>query len=422
MINVIEFFGTIAYSITLMCILLEFEVKRIKGIWMMGLFMIILVVLGGSVWLSLGYESFMILYPIFVHLPLFIGFWFVSKYKGTRLFFVLLTVIVLSSPPVLIGHMVSNFYGYNHNIVSVVCLVMYLPMTVIVYKYFRPLFLYMLHHTKQGWITFCIIPLAYNGYTFLTGKYDVALIREEPLLWVDTTVTILIIAVYMIILRFFKQTREHLMMQNQQNILDVQVGALQERYQTMQELEKKTITYRHDLRHHIHLLEDYLADNNVAEIKKYIIETENNINKTATIKYCDNEAVNLILTPYITKAENQKIRVETQIYIPKNCEVADIDLCIILTNAIENAINASMHIKNINDRRIAISCKSKNNKLFIQVMNNFIGEVKFLEEMPISEKEVQGFRTKSIVATVDKYRGLYSFTAKEGVFKIRVIL
>jgi type II secretory pathway pseudopilin PulG len=420
--DLIEFLVTIGYSITLMIMLLDFEVKPHKGSYIMGLLMAIILICGGLVWFSLGYQSFMILYPVFVQVPLFIGFWFISKYKGIKLFFVLLTAIVLSAPAILIGHIVAAFFDYNDVVVSVVGLLMYLPMTFIVYKYFRPIFLYMLRNTEKGWAMFCLIPLSYNAFTYLLGRYDVELVRDAPLLWIDTLIAILMIAAYVLILRFFKQTREQFIMQNEQNILAMQVSALQARAEMIKESEEKAIIYRHDLRHHLHLINGYLVDNNLTEMKKYITELEKNIDNTVTIKYCDNNAVNLILSPYINRASNEKIMVEYQVYIPKDCEVSDMDLCIILSNAIENAINACMNIKDINNRRISISCKSKNNKLFIQVANNFIGEVTFAEGMPISAEENHGFGTKSIVATVQKYSGLCSFTAESGVFRTRVIL
>ncbi|KUO66627.1 MAG: hypothetical protein APF84_04105 [Gracilibacter sp. BRH_c7a] len=422
MMDMIEFFVTIGYSITLMYMLLDIEVKRSKGIYIMGLFMTILLVCGGFVWFSLGYQSFMFLYPIFVQIPLFIGFWFISKYKGVKLLFVLLTVIVLSSPPILLGHIVAAFFGYNDLIVNVVCLVMYLPITFIVYKYFRPLFLYMLRNTKKGWWVFCLIPLSYNVFTFLLGRYDVELVREVEILWLDTTVAILIIGSYVLILRLFRQTRKQLTLQNEQNILAMQVSALEARSEALKQSEETTLLYRHDLRHHLHLINGYVADNNLSQIKKYLTEIEKSIDDTVTIKYCDNDAVNLILSPYINRAKEENIMVESHVHIPKDCEVSDLDLCIILSNAIENAINACRSITDINDRRINISCTSKNEKLFIQVTNNFIGEVNFAEDMPISDQENRGFGTKSIAATVQKYCGLCSFTAESGVFKVRVIL
>jgi len=422
MMDLIEFFVTLGYSIILMYMLLDIEIKPIKGRYLMGLFMTILLVCGMFVWFSLGYQSFMIFYPVFVQVPLFILFWFISKYKGIKLLFVLLTVIVLSSPPMLLGQIVSAIFGYNDVILNVVCIVMYLPMTFIVYKYFRPLFLYMLRNSKKGWVTFCLIPLSYNAFTTLLGRYDVEMVREEPILWLDTTVAILIIAAYVLILRFFKQTREQLILQNEQNILAMQVSALQARYETIKEAEEKMVICRHDLRHHLNLINAYLADNNLAGVRKYITEIENNIDDTKIKKYCDNDTVNLIMASYINMAKNENILVESQVFIPQDCAVSDMDLCIILANAIENAIYACMNIEDINARKINISCKSKNDKLFIQVTNNFSGEVIFAEDMPISAQENHGFGTKSIAATVEKYSGLYSFTADNGVFRARIIL
>jgi len=420
--DLIEFFVTIGYSIILMIVLLDFEIKRNKGSYIMGLLMIILLVVGGFVWFGLGYPSFMIFYPVFVQIPLFIGFWFVSKYKGIKLLFVLLTVIVLCSPPILIGDIITVFLGYNGVLLSVACLLLYLPITLIVYKYFRPLFLYMLRNTKKGWAIFCLIPLSYNAFTYSLGRYDVELVREAPVLWIDMVVAIMIIAAYMLILRHFKQTREQFIVANEQNILAIQVSALLDRSETLQESEEKAMIYRHDLRHHLQLISGFLDDKKIAETKKYITDIEKNIEDTVTLKYCDNNTVNLILSQYINRAKQEKIMVESYVDIPENCEVSDMDLCIILSNAIENAINACMKIKDINERRINISCRFKNDKLLIEIANNFIGEVEFAEDMPTSTIENHGFGTKSIAAIIQKNRGLCSFTAESGVFKVRVIL
>jgi len=422
MIDRIEFFVTLGYSIALMAMLLDFELKRNKGSFIMGLLMGLLLLCGGITWVSSGYSDFMIFYPIFVQAPLYIGFWFVSKFKGAKLFFVLLTVVVFSSIPILIGQIVAAFFSYHDGIAGIISFVLALPLTFIVYTYFRPSFLYMLRHERKGWAIFCLIPLSYFVFTWLLGRYDVELVRDASLLWIDTTVAMIIIAAYVLILRHFQQTREQLMLQNEQNILALQVAALQERSETLKESEEKTRIYRHDLHHHLQLINGYLADNKLAEIEKYIVDIEKNIEETVIIKYCDNNTVNLILSPYIHQAQSENIRVESQVDIPKNCKVGDMDLCIILSNALENAIKASIHIEDPGERRIEISCRSKRDKLFIQVSNHFSGEVKFIEDMPVSTEENHGFGTKSIAATVQKYSGLCSFTAEDGIFKMRVIL
>lgn len=79
----------------------------------------------------------------------------------------------------------------------------------------------------------------------------------------------------------------------------------------------------------------------------------------------------MILSSYINMAKAEGIAVTSQVYIPKPSEVADMDLCIIFANAVENAIKACLTITDANKRIINISCKAKNDKLFIQVTNSF---------------------------------------------------
>ncbi|MFA9464136.1 MAG: ATP-binding protein [Velocimicrobium sp.] len=190
----------------------------------------------------------------------------------------------------------------------------------------------------------------------------------------------------------------------------------------MKQAEERAIILRHDLRHHLHLINGYLMTDNIKKAKSYLSEIEKNIYEHVITKYCTNEAVNLILSSYINMARNEGITVQTQVSISETCEIADMDLCVILANAIENAIHACINIKDSTDRTIHISCLSKNQKLLIQISNNFTGVVTFKNDMPVTEEQNHGFGTTSIAATVQKYNGIYSFTAEEYVFKLNIIL
>jgi sensor histidine kinase regulating citrate/malate metabolism len=280
----------------------------------------------------------------------------------------------------------------------------------------------MLRNTNKGWTAFCIIPLSYNVFTYFLGKYDVELMRDPTLLFLDAAIAILIIAAYVLILRFFKQTRQQLISQNEQEVLRTQLLAAQAHLNALKDSETKTLIYRHDLHHHLYLINGYLADNNLDEVKKYIKEVKKSMENTETMKYCENKAVNLILSPNIKRAKQEKIAVESQVDLPEDCHVSDMDLCIILSNALENAINACINIPDACERKITISCRSKTDKLFIEITNSFIGEVKFADDMPIRTEENHGFGTRSIASTIQKYNGLCSFTTEDGVFKVRIIL
>lgn len=117
-------------------------------------------------------------------------------------------------------------------------------------------------------------------------------------------------------------------------------------------------------------------------------------------QYSSNYTLNLILSSYITKAKNEDIKVFTQIELPETSAVSDMDLCVIFSNVIENATNACKGILNIENRSLSIICKSRSDKLFIQITNSFDGNVEFDHDLQVSTDENHGFGIKSIVAVV----------------------
>jgi sensor histidine kinase regulating citrate/malate metabolism len=280
----------------------------------------------------------------------------------------------------------------------------------------------MLRNTEKGWYGFCIIPLSFCVFSYFTGKYSLDITIYRPILPLILLNFILILAAYFLIFRFFRQTREQLTLQNEQNLLQMQVVAAQMHLEDLKESQEKTIIYRHDMRHHLALIDGYLAGNNREDARKYIADVKEKIEGAAVEKYCNNYRVNLILYRYIAMAKNEGISVETQIDLPEKTTVSDMDLCVIFANVIENAVNACKRIPYKNQRYIKIVCKTKNDQLFIQINNSYEGTVMFDNDLPVSTKENHGLGTKSIATVVKKYSGVYSFTAENGVFKTSIIL
>ncbi|MFZ7133431.1 MAG: ATP-binding protein [Eubacteriales bacterium] len=234
--------------------------------------------------------------------------------------------------------------------------------------------------------------------------------------------SILALSAYYMILRFFKQTREHLILKNEQDLLKTQVAAAQMHLEAIQDSQQKTLIYRHDMRHHLNLINSYLTDNNHDAAQKYIAEVEKSIDGAVVVKICSNYTVNLILSSYIAKAKDEGITVETQIYLPEKTAISNMDLCVIFANTLENAVNACKRMPNTIDRTIKIVCKTKSNKPFIQITNSYEGKVVFVDNMPVNTDRNHGLGTKSIAAVAQKYGGVYSFTAQDGLFQTSIIL
>ncbi len=422
MIDIIKSIVTLIFALSVMYMLLECRIKLKKNIHLFGVFVAALLICYGFVLANYGYANFMKYYPFLVYLPIFSAFALLSKFSVIKVFFIHMTTAAIALSCSLIGVIISSFFDSSRAVIYVVTLILYIAIWFLIYRYLRPTFLYMLNNTEKGWLGFCTIPLSYTALIYFSSKFNLDTVLGAPILRNIILILILTVAAYALILRLFKQTREQLTLQNEQNILQMQVTAAQSHIEALKESQGKAILYRHDMRHHLNLIDAYLTDNNTAATQEYIKAIDKSIESAVVEKYCSNYTVNLILSSYIARAMNAQITVETQIDLPEKNTVSDMDLCIIFANAIENAVNACKQIPGTSSRTLKIICKAKNDKLMIQIINNYEGTVLFVDDMPVSTEKNHGFGTKSIASVAQKYNGVYSFTAEKGIFTASIIL
>lgn len=423
MLDQIKSLFTLVFAISFMYILLDCDLKNCKKLHLIIPFVAITVIFDTYVLLNFGYTQFMKLYPILVQTPSLIFFTYASKFKLSKVLFIHLTIIALSCSVSVVAIIIAGFLGSTKDVVNVISCIIYPLLACIVYQYLRPTFLYMLHNAEKGWFSFCMIPVSYTLLIYTASRYNLNDIALAPkTVFFALLIFSLTLSAYCLILHNFKQTREQLTLQNEQNLLRTQISAAQDHLKDLKESQEKTIIYRHDMRHHLNLINAFLADNNIVATQKYIAEVQTTLDSTVIDEYCNNYAVNLILYSYLTKAKNDQITVDTQINLPANSRISDMDLCVIFSNAIENAIIACMRITNTKERVLNIICKNKNDKLYIQITNSYQGTLVFVDDMPVSTEENHGFGTKSIATVVQKYNGVCSFSADDTIFKLVVIL
>jgi two-component system sensor histidine kinase AgrC len=152
------------------------------------------------------------------------------------------------------------------------------------------------------------------------------------------------------------------------------------------------------------------------EIKKYLNTAHSDIESITPSRYCQNETINLILSGFASKASKAGIHLTIDVNLPESLPFSDTELSSLLSNALENAIQASEEIPETKDRIINLRLFSKNNKLCIDIRNRYSSEVKFKDDLPLTEKDGHGFGTKSMVNIVEKHGGVYQFSVKYGWF------
>ncbi len=420
MLFALNYFCVFTYGFLIMAFLLD--IKRDKrSVIAMSLCFVICLFFQEALYFIFGSSVLEKAYPLVVHLPLLIFFTAFFRRRFDWVLFVLCTAYILTTPRRWLGDLIALPFNSDPVVAVVSSIVMSVPLLIITYKFIRPYFIKTLDFSQSKINLIGIVPLIYYVLAYLTTVYT-HLLYTSRVIVIGILTTGLSAVFYYFLIEYVNQLTKRFALQNEQNVLAAQISALRLRAESMIQAEEKTRIYRHDMHHHLSLIGAYLADDNKAAAQRYIAKVGSAIEDAAVPAYCGNYTVNLILYSYITKAEKDKVKVETQIDLTENNAISDMDLCVIFSNAIENAINACMKLTNAEDRRLNIICANKDEKLLIQITNIYAGDVIFRDGIPVRPTGNDGLGIKSIAAVVEKYGGLYSFTATTGLFKAEIII
>ena len=100
------------------------------------------------------------------------------------------------------------------------------------------------------------------------------------------------------------------------------------------------------------------------------------------------------------------------------------DMCSLFGNMIENAVEAVDRVREREKRLISVNIRPVAGQVFMSVENCFAGEVKAVDGLPVTDKEnveYHGYGLKSIRMIAEKYDGVFSYKAENGLFRVSVL-
>ncbi len=351
--------------------------------------------------------------------PALTCFSIVAKCRGFRVVFSLLTVAVFSMLSSFIGNLPyfnTLLLQYSLKFGSFILIIVFV---VIV---FRKPYIKMLQTLEKGWGILCLVPFILINIISLL-QYVPAPIQERPenipIVAAAFALTFVFYAIFYI---NFKNISQLFQFRKDKEILSVQTEMYKKQYEATMDYINTMKIYRHDMKHHLSAIDTFLNENDVAEAQKYLRRLNKDINEVIMDQYCDNYIVNVFLSSYIQKAKNEQIEVDCDAEIPQEMNIDSIELGLVFANALDNAIDACRKIECVSGRKISIVCKDHCGQIFIRISNPFTGDIKFDGEFPVSESPGHGIGVRSIAAIVQKYEGVFSFTAQDEVFKTTLSL
>ena len=183
--------------------------------------------------------------------------------------------------------------------------------------------------------------------------------------------------------------------------------------------------WRHDYHNHLQTIKAHLALGQMEELEAYLLELEADLDRVDTLIKSGNVALDAILNSKMTLAKDRKIPLDVTAKAAEKLSLSDVDLCVILGNLIDNAIEACMNVITPEERFIRIYVGVFKGQFYISVSNAAPpGLKRDGSGLFPSTKEARrgGQGLKRVDATVQRYLGYVNRQFEPGVFVTEILL
>ena len=195
-------------------------------------------------------------------------------------------------------------------------------------------------------------------------------------------------------------------------------------YAEVESMYSQVRGWRHDWRNHIQMMKSYAAAGDMEGIRRYLDALEGDLKTIEPAVRTGNPMTDAILNSKISLARSRNIPVTIDAHIPVTLTTPEIDLCVIIGNLFDNAIEASLPLPP-EKRMIRVYMDMKrNNQLYIS-FTNLTATGKQSKENGLfrtAKGEGHGFGLKRIDGVVERHGGYLSRNSEDGAFTTEVLL
>lgn len=194
-------------------------------------------------------------------------------------------------------------------------------------------------------------------------------------------------------------------------------------YAEVENMYKQIRGWRHDYRNHIQVMKAYAANGDMASIKKYLDELETDLLTVDTVIKTGNPMADAIFNSKISLAKSRNVPVKANVFIPLALKTSELDLCVIIGNLFDNAIEASMALPE-EKRLIRIYMDMKNTQLYIS-FTNFTATKKQNKKngrFHTTKGDGHGFGLVRMDTIIERLDGYINRNSEDGAFTTEILI
>ena len=274
----------------------------------------------------------------------------------------------------------------------------------------------------QTWYVFWVLPMVFILLNlFMVPRYQITLQTGRVLqVYIVMSIALLFLLFLFntIFLLMANSLNRNARLQQENQFLSMQ----QQRYESLKAAIEEARQARHDMRHQLNQISALAEAGDLDNLKAYLAKTVSRI-PDLDMNFCENRAADSVVGYYCALAKREGVPFCAKLDLPQVLPVDEIDLCLVLSNLLENAFEASLRTAPARRKIEVTAYVHAERLLLVEVENAFDGEVNEKSGLFRSSKRKEnGIGIQSVQHIAEKTGGASTFTHQNGVFSAKVML
>ena len=274
----------------------------------------------------------------------------------------------------------------------------------------------------QTWYVFWIVPLLFVGLNLSMVPRNPWILEQGRLrqlyLLFSLALLILLLSFYVLFYLMASSLNRNDRLRRENQLLSMQ----QARYDNLRTSIEQTRHARHDMRHHLHILQSFAAQGNWEGLAGYLDEVQGSI-PDGSLCLCENMAVDGVAGYFAALYREQGLPLTIELDLSPQVPVPETDLCSVLSNLLENAMEAGLRTAPERRQTKVQARLHSGHMVLLSVENAYDGKIREKDGVFLSSKRPgEGVGLQAVRHTAERNGGYSRFLYGDGVFTANVIL
>ena len=278
--------------------------------------------------------------------------------------------------------------------------------------------------SNKEWLQFLIFPI-FTLITVIVMTNSMVTSYHEDIVNVYYVIAIVLIVLNMVVFHLINEILENSQRIREADVLKQQSIGQLELYNSLRKNYDIQRKRTHEYKNQIMCIDSLLKKKNYNKLEEYINSTFDKLDGQLDMVDTNNEVVNAVINAKYYEALQNDVLFILKINDLSHIKVSDEDIVTILSNLLDNAIEAAGQCE-IDKRTVGIKLLYEDDVLSIAVSNSYKTEPEIMEDGYMrtikDDKEQHGLGIRNVVATLEKYNAEYIIDYKNGEFVFSIIM